>query len=339
MTLVLGVTQARADVGGPASPPPATSAVPQPPVTVIRTSTGDVIRGVIVHQDAQWIELDHPTLGTLRFPRPAVVSVEPADERAPPLPVGPVGAEAAADVPAAEASPDAKPSAQPTEKVSEGPKSPWSASIAAAVNYTDNNDTTIDARLAGSLAYTIEDVESLTLSAEYFFKTLNSNTTDNNLLVNAVYDQYVTETNWLWFLKGQYQYSQFEAWEHRISGYGGVGYRFFKSPPLELLTKVGAGGTHEFGPPQQTMPEGYAEAQLAWLISQVQRLELSSNVAPDLSDFGEFRVISRAEWQLKLDPEFDLSLTMGVRSQYQSDVPPGDVHHDLRIYAGLKLGF
>jgi hypothetical protein len=307
---------------------------------IVRTSTGDVIRGVVVHQDAEYMELEHPTLGTLRFPRSAVQSVEPAEQQAPPLPVGPVGAEAAGDVPAAQQDPGAKPSAEPEDgKLPEGPKSPWSASIAAAVNYTDNNDTTIDARLAGSLAYTVEDVETLTLSTEYFFKTLNSSTTDNNLLVNAVYDRFVTETNWLWFLKGQYQYSQFEAWEHRISGYGGVGYRFFKLPPLELLTKVGAGGTHEFGPPEQTMPEGYAEAQLAWLISQVQRLELSSNIAPDLSEMGEFRVISRAEWQLKLDPEFDLSLTMGVRSQYQSDVPPRDVHHDLRIYAGLKLGF
>ncbi len=304
---------------------------------VVQLSSGDAIRGTVVRSDDTTVVVQHSVLGQLQIPRASIVKVEviqanrPATNDAPAagdvpadaqvLPPGPQDAQAGANAPPLK------------------PKSPWRATIAAAVNYTDNNDTTIDARVAAGLEYKIPDVQNFALNGEYFFKTLNSNTTDNNLLLNAVYDRYITDTNWLWFLKAQYQYSQFEAWEHRISGYGGAGYRFFREPPFELLLKVGAGGTHEFGPPQQTLPEGYGEIQLAWAISKLQRLELSSNIAPDLSNFGEFRIISRAEWQLKLDPELDLALTLGVRSQYQSQVPAGDVSHDLRIYAGLQMGF
>jgi len=234
---------------------------------------------------------------------------------------------------------DAEASAVDSTDAPKPPKGPWRATIAAGVNYTDNNDKTLDARIAAGATYEIPDVEELALSAEYFFKTLNSDTTDNNLLVNGVYNRFIGDTPWLWFVKAQYQYSQFEAWEHRISGYGGVGYQVFKLPPVDLLLKVGAGATYEFGPPSQTLPEGYGEAQFAWEISELQRLEMSGNIAPDLSNMGEFRVISRAEWQCKIDPLLDLALTFGVRWQYQSEVPAGDVNYDLRVYAGLQVGF
>jgi putative salt-induced outer membrane protein YdiY len=219
------------------------------------------------------------------------------------------------------------------------PRGPWRATIAAAVNYTDNNDSSIDARIAAGAEYRVAEVETLALGAEFFFQTLNSNTTDNNLLVNGVYDRYIEHTPWLWFLKGQYQYSQFEAWEHRLSAYGGVGYQFLRLPPIDLLLKLGAGGTYEFGPPSQALPEGYGEIQFAWKITDLQRLEMSANVAPDWSNFGEFRIISRAEWQCRIDPSLDLAITMGVRWQYQSQVPAGDTNSDLRVYGGLQLGF
>lgn len=274
-------------------------------------------------------------------------SVTPPGPLAPPavaraekdsLPLGPIGAEAEDLQPVRP--PLLPPGWTPAMGTPVRPaRGPWRATIAAAVNYTDNNDTSVDARIAAGAEYRVETVETLTLGAEYFFQTLNSNTTDNNLLVNAVYDRYIEHTPWLWFLKAQYQYSQFEAWEHRVSGYGGVGYQFLKMPPIDLLLKLGAGGTYEIGPPSQTLPEGYGEVQFAWKISELQRIEFSANVAPDWSNFGEFRIISRAEWQLKIDPSLDLALTMGVRWQYQSEVPAGDTNSDLRVYGGLQLGF
>lgn len=328
-------------------------------VVRIRLATGDVITCELVRRQPGSVVVHHPVLGELTIPAAQIEEIQPvaaAASRQPgaaqPAPA-PAPASSAATQPGMAPSPiesiaqqvlpvgpsDAEDSAVDPTDAPKPPKGPWRATIAAAVNYTDNNDKTLDARIAAGATYEIPDVEELALSAEYFFKTLNSDTTDNNLLVNGVYNRFIGDTPWLWFVKAQYQYSQFEAWEHRISGYGGVGYQMFKLPPVDLLLKIGAGATYEFGPPSQTLPEGYGEAQFAWKISELQRLEMSGNIAPDLSDLGEFRVISRAEWQCKIDPTLDLALTLGVRWQYQSQVPAGDVNYDLRVYAGLQVGF
>lgn len=328
-------------------------------VVRIRLATGDVITCELVRRQPGSVVVHHPVLGELTIPAAQIEEIQPVsgaaarpagDAEAAPLPAP---APSAATRPGMAPPPldpststvlpvgpsDAEASAVDPTDVPKPPRGPWRATIAAGVNYTDNNDQTLDARIAAGANYEIPDVEELALSAEYFFKTLNSNTTDNNLLVNGVYNRFIGDTPWLWFVKAQYQYSQFEAWEHRISGYGGVGYQVFKLPPVDLLLKVGAGATYEFGPPSQTLPEGYGEAQFAWQISELQRLEMSGNIAPDLSNMGEFRVISRAEWQCKIDPLLDLALTFGVRWQYQSEVPAGDVNYDLRVYAGLQVGF
>lgn len=351
VSAVLAVFIATAALAQAAAPPPTAD-------VLVRLASGDSIRGTIVERTSSSIVLRHAVLGTLTIPNADVVELQPivakgaatataagqsaaADTAAAVAPATGLAADTAAATGAgAGASPSATADGSTTPTAAaEKPKSPWSARIAAAVNYTDNNDTTIDARLAAGAEYKIEDVETLALDAEYYFKTLNSNTTDNNLLVSGVYDRYIERSPWLWFVKAQYQYSQFEAWEHRVSGYAGIGYQFFEEPPIDLLVKIGAGGTYEIGPPSDTQPEGYAEAQFGWDISKLQRLEISSNIAPELTDFGEFRIISRAEWQLRIDPDLDLKLIFGLRSQYQSQVPAGDVNHDFRLYAGVQLGF
>ena len=219
------------------------------------------------------------------------------------------------------------------------PISNWKFVLAANANYTDASDKQLDFRVAGGAVYEIKNVEKWKLDAEYFFKTVNDATTDNNLLVTSVYDRDITATDWLWFLKAQGQASSLEAWEERLSGWGGIGYRFFKAPPIAIVGKVGLGATHEFGAVNETYPEGYLELDGKWDITERQSIQGNVYIAPDLSDISQYITISRAEWALKVDPELGLSLVGGLRFQYQSNVPAGENATDLRVYAGLKMDF
>ncbi len=219
------------------------------------------------------------------------------------------------------------------------PVSPWKFAVAANANYTDASDKQLDFRVAGGAVYEIKDVEKWKTDAEYFFKTVNDATTDNNLLVTSVYDRDVTATDWLWFLKAQGQASSLEAWEERLSGWGGIGYRFFRAPPFALVGKVGIGASHEFGAVNETYPEGYFELDSKWDITERQSIQGNAYIAPDVSDISQYVMIARAEWVLKVDPEIGLSLVGGLRYQYQSNVPAGENATDLRVYAGLKLDF
>lgn len=219
------------------------------------------------------------------------------------------------------------------------PVSPWKFVLATNANYTDASDKQLDFRAAGGAVYEIKDVEKWKLDAEYFFKTVNDATTDNNLLVTSVYDRDITATDWLWFLKAQGQASSLEAWEQRLSSWGGIGYRFFRAPPIALVGKIGFGASHEFGAVNTTYPQGYLELDGKWDITERQSIQGNVYIAPDVSDISQYLTIARAEWALKVDPELGLSLVGGLRFQYQSNVPAGENATDLRVYAGLKMDF
>lgn len=346
----------------PASAHAAASAVAAAPAptpgsaVVVQLVGGDVLRGELVSESADFIVLKHPILGEITLARANIASVA-----VPPPPQGTEskGAQAPAEVavvaadvslgnaassaPAGEAA--AKADAVAGQKAGDAPKeekpppSKWKFTVAANLNYVDANVEQLDFRVAGSVVYDDPDVEKFKLDVEYFFRNVDESQTDNNLLVTGVYDYFIKESRWLLFGKVQGQMDQLQNWEQRLSGWGGAGYRFYIAPPVGLTGKVGAGATREFGSIQQTNAELYAQLEGKWIISEVQTLEASAWIAPSFDDFSQYLVLARAEWSMKIDPTIGLSLLGGVRWQFQSQVPSGQNPDDTRIYAGLKLDF
>ena len=318
---------------------------------VVQLVGGDSLRGELVSETPDSIIIKHSVLGQMTITRSNMTSMvtQTANPAATPNAPANVAAIATDITNANQASSeavviDSAKGAAAAGSAAEAPKpvlpvSNWKFVLAANANYTDASDKQLDFRVAGGAVYEIKDVEKWKLDAEYFFKTVNDATTDNNLLVTSVYDRDITATDWLWFLKAQGQASSLEAWEERLSGWGGIGYRFFKAPPIAIVGKVGLGATHEFGAVNETYPEGYLELDGKWDITERQSIQGNVYIAPDLSDISQYMTIARAEWALKVDPELGLSLVGGLRFQYQSNVPAGENATDLRVYAGLKMDF
>ena len=322
---------------------------------VVQLVGGDSLRGELVSETPDSIIMKHAVLGQMTIARSNMTSMvtQTANPAATPSEPGNVAAiatditnanQASSEAVLIDSAKGAATGAAAAGTAAEAPKpvlpvSNWKFVLAANANYTDASDKQLDFRVAGGAVYEIKDVEKWKLDAEYFFKTVNDATTDNNLLVTSVYDRDITATDWLWFLKAQGQASSLEAWEERLSAWGGIGYRFFKAPPIALVGKVGFGSTHEFGAVNETYPEGYLELDGKWDITERQSIQGNVYIAPDLSDISQYITISRAEWALKVDPELGLSLVGGLRFQYQSNVPAGENATDLRVYAGLKMDF
>lgn len=322
---------------------------------VVQLVGGDSLRGELVSETQDSIIMKHAVLGQMTIARSNMTSMvtQTANPAATPSEPGNVAAIATDITNANQASSEAvlidsakgeASGAAAAGTAAEAPKpvlpvSPWKFVLATNANYTDASDKQLDFRVAGAAVYEIKDVEKWKTDAEYFFKTVNDATTDNNLLVTSVYDRDITATDWLWFLKAQGQASSLEAWEQRLSGWGGIGYRFFKAPPIAIVGKAGFGATHEFGGINETYPEGYLELDGKWDITERQSIQGNVYIAPNLSDLSQYISIARAEWALKVDPELGLSLVGGLRFQYQSNVPAGENATDLRVYAGLKMDF
>lgn len=352
--------------GAPAAAPAGAPARAPAPVAgsqvIVRLVGGDTLRGELVSETADAVVIRHPALGSLSLARASVVGVEAVAAAAPAAaaPAGPaevttvvadvdVG-QAASSAPAGvmEAKEDAAKAADAKDAAAAGTDakqadapipSKWKFVLAANANYVDSADEQLDFRVAGSATYDDPDVEKFKLDAEYFFRTVNSAQTDNNLLVTGVYDYFFKDSAWLLFAKGQGQMDPLQEWEQRLSGWGGVGYRFFKAPPLALTGKVGGGASHEFGDINETKGEMYFELAGKWDITEFQSLEASCWIAPTVDDFSQYLLLARAEWSVKIDPSIGLSFLGGVRYQYQSQVPAGQNPDDTRVYAGLKLEF
>jgi hypothetical protein len=333
------------------------------PVT-LRLVGGDVIRGTLVSESPETIVVRHPVLGDLTLQRLNVTAMAPTAAMVPQEPPfvkaetqdtvldvdasSPEGVRdmAAKDAAKVQASGDAAakgdasaPPADAAAQVDEPIPSKWKFSLAANANYVDSSDEQLDFRVAGSAVYEDPDVEKLKVDGEYFFRTVNSSTTDNNLLLTGVYDYFFQDSSWLAFGKVQGQMAPLEAWEQRLSGWGGVGYRFFREAPLVLTGKIGAGATREFGGINQTRAELYLELAGKWDISEFQSLEASCWIAPEFEDFSDYLLLSRLEWSVTIDPTLGMSFLGGLRYQYQSNVPAGDNPDDLRVYAGIKVDF
>lgn len=326
------------------------------PVT-LRLAGGDVLRGTLVSESPESIVVRHPVLGELTLQRVNVtaMSATPASPQEPPFvkaetqdTVLDVQASSAAGAREQGAKDEAKaaakgdaaaPAADAAAKAEEPIPSKWKFSLAANANYVDSADEQLDFRVAGGAVYEDPDVEKLKIDGEYFFRTVNSSTTDNNLLLTGVYDYFFKDSSWLAFGKVQGQMAPLEAWEERLSGWGGLGYRFFREAPFVLTGKVGAGATREFGGINETRAELYVELAGKWDITEFQSLEASCWVAPEFEDFSDYLLLSRLEWSVKIDPTLGMSFLGGLRYQYQSNVPAGDNPDDLRVYAGIKLDF
>lgn len=350
--------------------PQAAVDLPPPPESIVTLVTGEVLRGVIVDESTGEVVLSHALLGRLVVPRAAIRAIdpapseatavttgatEPAGEAQPVPPPGPAAAEAAmapeAEAPPPEPAP-AKPMGLPDRPAWAASRidllelegdlpAPgtvdWRANVQASLSGVNSDNDQLDLRVAAAFAR-LTHTDKFSGSAEYFYSVLNNETTDNNLLATSVYDYYILPTNWLAFGKLQYQYDSFQDWENRISAYAGLGYRLFRERPFAMTLKGGFGATHEFGNVNETTPEAYGEVAFAWWIDDRQSIEGSVNIAPDLTDLNQYRILARLDWIFRLDTR-GLSLVGGLREEYQAQVGEGSTNNDFRYYLGIRMDF
>lgn len=184
------------------------------------------------------------------------------------------------------------------------------------------------------------DTSRLTLGAGYFYATDESETSENRASAGFVHDWLFEESRWLLFADGRYDYDQFQTWDHRVAGHGGVGYHLADTDDLDITLRAGAGAAKEFGGPDDDIrPEGVLGADLDWRITSRQTLAGSTRYYPSFDDTSEFRTLSSLDYSIQIDQMDGMSISFGVIHEYQSDVAPEDEEHDVRVYGGLTLDF
>ncbi|MEM6550930.1 MAG: DUF481 domain-containing protein [Planctomycetota bacterium] len=289
----------------------------------VQLESGEVLEGEITGQTDEAVSLEHPVLGPLVIPRGQIQSLVDSDAEA-------------ADAPAAEPEP------QPDPTASFGP-SRWflpgfEKSFEAGINGSDGNSETLN--LYANFNATKEtETDRLSIISKYFRSSDDGDTSENEFTLEATKDWLITDEAYFFFARGKYEYDQFEAWEHRVSGYGGVGYTFYNDPKFELRGRAGAGPAYEFGDVDELTWEALLAIEGIYRISETQEFTFSNTLLPSLSEGGEFRNLTSLAYSIALDTAKGMSLKFGIENEYDSDPAAGDERNDLKYFGAIVLAF
>jgi putative salt-induced outer membrane protein YdiY len=312
----------------------------------VNLRNGDILSGEVLQQTEKAVTLKHAVIGEVTVPRGQIAKAEG-------LPEPKAEKEAATEAPAKDkAQADAEQTgAAPAKSKADEPADDapdyweaallpnWDKSVALGFSGTEGNSENQSVNAQFQLKRN-DDEQRVDFSNKYFFATSRGDTTQNELNSELTVDWLFPDTSWFIFTQTGYEFDQFESWRHRVSGYLGPGYTFVDNDDLEIVARGGAGANYEFGQINDLTPEALLGSEvITWKLTDNQTLTGKATIYPDLEELSEFRLVSNAEWKVKINRAEGLSLKFGVENEYESITPGNSKHNDFKYYGALDYAF
>jgi putative salt-induced outer membrane protein YdiY len=204
----------------------------------------------------------------------------------------------------------------------------WEGSFELGFNGTQGNSETTNFRLGASGKRKTDDDE-LTLSLIYTKSTADGRETANRAFGEGRNEWFYDDSPWTLYVHGTGEYDEFKAFDLRLTADAGLGYNFIKNDGTTLVGRFGPGVSQEIGGPDDSLvPEAVLGIEFEHKLSQRQKLLAEATWYPALDDFGDYRLTSKAGWELLIDAEMNLSLQLNVSDRYDS-TPNGAKPNDL----------
>jgi len=235
---------------------------------------------------------------------------------------------------------DAQVPEEPTEN--EEPLRLWSGSFELGLDGTEGNSQTFNVRF-GFEAKRETEASILSLDLDYNKKTSDGEETANKLLLDWRLERLFHDAPWTCHVHGTAEYDEYQAYDMRWSVDLGLGYRLLHTERTTLASRAGAGFSQEVGlPADEPDDENAVEAvfglELSHELNERQQLSASADYTPDVSDFMDCRISTKAAWEVLLDESMNLKLKLQARNRYDS-TPRGKKHNDLDYAAMLMWSF
>lgn len=215
----------------------------------------------------------------------------------------------------------------------------WDGTVEAGLNGSDGNTERIAFRVGATATRTTEQMVT-SLAAAYQYGKSNGVEDTNRFEASARNEWLIKDSRWRYFLQARYEFDEFQDWDHRLSGFGGVGYEFINNEKTTLVGRAGLGGSYEIGGmDEEFKPEGLLGLDLVHQLRENQKITASTEFYPDLSDTNEFRMINRAAWEIAVDPETNMFLRLGAEHRHDSNPGEGFKPNDLDYFLTLGWNF
>lgn len=244
----------------------------------------------------------------------------------------------------ADSSPSAEPAAddeivfQTTPVEPTPPPKLWSGSVDLGLNGSQGNSQVFNFRINGAMKRETPG-SILTLKLNYV-NTYTSGTENVNRLFFDGRDEFVLgDSPWTAYGHTTTEYDPFRAFDVRLTGDIGLGYRFIKNDCTSLTGRMGPGFSKEFGGPENSVrPELVTGVAFERKLSKRQSVMLSVDYFPDVTDFAIYRINSQLAWTFLLDEVNNLSLKLSLTDRYDSH-PNGAQPNDLDYAATVLWQF
>jgi len=179
------------------------------------------------------------------------------------------------------------------------------------------------------------DANELKFDLTYSKTTADGVQTQHNALFNASYNWTVGESKWELFVKEALEYDEFKAFNVRIAINAGLGYHVVETDTTTLTTRFGAGASTEIGgPADEWVPEGVFGLDFDRQLSKRHRISLTSDYFPDWGDVSNYRLVSKASFEVLLNEEHNLNLKMSMHDRYDSTpngAKPNDIDYSVLL--------
>ncbi|MEM9109638.1 MAG: DUF481 domain-containing protein [Planctomycetota bacterium] len=298
----------------------------------IQLKGGDVINAAITAQDDASITIDHPSLGSMTIARDKIEAIY-ADPDA--------MAEALAEQDAAD-----KAAALEAERAADeglfgtGWLKGWNRQLEIGLNGAEGNSQNLNFRAAFAADYE-DDEDRWIFSMLYRAASSNGTTTEKNFNAELFKDWLLPGEDYFYFANGRFDWDDFQDWDTRWSGFGGIGYQFIDNDRWNVRGRAGIGGNQEMG---GTMGDEFTlEALLGieadYTISENQSIAFTNYLYPSLEDSEDFRNITTLDYIINIDRDKGLALKLGLANEHDSATPSTSKKNDFTYYASLIWQF
>jgi putative salt-induced outer membrane protein YdiY len=204
---------------------------------------------------------------------------------------------------------------------------PWDTGLELGLNGSSGTSESFSIRTGGYIKRESR-FSKLDLSTYYNKTSTGGSSTQNNAQFDVRNDWLLDEKSpWTLFGSGNVFYDEFQSFDLQTNANTGVGYRFVHDPDLGLIARVGAGTSREFGgPDDRWVPESLFGFEYNQQLSQTQKFYSKLDYFPEWEQFGEYRLVADAGWEIELVQPSNLSLKISANDRYDSTSNGAEPH-------------
>ncbi len=215
----------------------------------------------------------------------------------------------------------------------------WEYSFSAGITGASGNNENFAGRVSLTGERLTESNETRIFSSYLYTNSEGQRSASRGEL--GIHHDWLLEGPWRYFAEGLYEYDEFQAWQHRLSGAFGVGYEFINNDKTTLIGRVGLGGSYEAGKDadEKFVPEGVLGLDWTHQLSTNTKLAAGTTYYPSFDDFGEFRWNNRAGIEVIIDQEIGMTMNAGIEHRHDSTPGIGIKPNDINYYMGVGWKF